>query len=45
MQQLEDKLLKKWEYQKITMNNIHDAITLKYRVFQPQLQMITKKIR
>ena len=43
VEQLENKILR-MEIPKITMINTQDAITMKYKVFQPQLKMNTQKM-
>ena len=43
VEQLENKILR-MEIPKITMINTQGAITMKYKVFQPQLKMNTQKI-
>ena len=42
-EQLENKILR-MEIPKITMISTQDAITMKYKVFQPQLKMNTQKM-
>ena len=43
VEQLENKILR-MEIPKITMINTQDAITMKYKVFQPQLKINTQKM-